>query len=1001
MNQLVTFFSVLYFLVSVCPLHARLLSGYVPAEAQTPAPTKFPITSWVSNEHGSTIFLSMKADENQPIDQIDQKASEDLAQPETQNAEAEVSDQNRVDDQNPSARKADGQDTQGKRVLSRIKDGFDVVRAFALPRVTVKPGSACQTYLPNKPNPLLNRSIEHFTISEGNNDLFSEPVRAVVVTNDQPNVVNIAGIYQNIVTVLSSDPLQDATLDNPAVAQKIVGIGASNEYILAAVTPQSSAMFGDAGSGIAFTIAGHLEVEVERKSDESPLDKKIMPIFKQYDGIIGGPGYQGPIRSLPFDLNSSQLLLASADQKGCITQMGQRVVFCWNKYQQCFYAGVDLSGDGDESTGIRNLVVIHPSKEHGLTMVSMAPDGCFDQNSCCPIGMRGAHTRLTIDKMCTLHTSTALTYLIMVRARSIFALPLVYSDDKKIHGTLAAKGQAPTDLFSEDKTFVGRIFTDPATLPDQLAQETDPAVCIGRAAIPSGTITSVTTAGDAVFISVADDGQQPNASGAFFSRALFDHTGAIKGWTDWQRSLPTTDPTIGVIPNTQNGEFTFLIKDTVSEDVLVKRTDWLANDSHNTTSLAALLSQEFAQHKTGILGIHDFAYATPGLGSTSVAVATGMRKIVLVQTGCKNGAYDCPQKYDDLVQLVAQCTSASIESPITEPLVALTGGVLDQLGAISAAAIATDMTTHAWLIVGGVHGAAILSHPDGSGWSVSDGLGNNFAGLTGMSCTMLGTYRLVRKLIADGPYLYVLTDRQLDRIDTRSPGFGTGQTTATTLACADVSNGDIFFDLLVADACALLATNKGLLRIGNGSDITAAQTPSDCLWTGVSVPDSIGVITQLTAVTPSGIGADLVRGVGGMVYALNSNCATQQARIVRFAVAGLNADTVIDNNTVLPLADRFSKDSLSYLINLRGLANKVASDGFRYMYGSSANNPQNFYVSILAGVPPVRSGQRFIAKSIRNILYTFEATSQLHALGTISATGAWFAAGSFGMLMHQ
>ncbi|MGO8682991.1 MAG: hypothetical protein ACLQUT_00180, partial [Thermoleophilia bacterium] len=217
------------------------------------------------------------------------------------------------------------------------------------------------------------------------------------------------------------------------------------------------------------------------------------------------------------------------------------------------------------------------------------------------------------------------------------------------------------------------------------------------------------------------------------------------------------------------------------------------------------------------------------------------------------------------------------------------------------------------------------------GWNATAGLHQGFVGLTnGMTFKQLGNYTFVRSLIADNNFLYVLTDKQLDRIDLHASNFGSGSLVKTTVASLQIpavfgGNGALL-SLVVSGKFAALATSQGLFRVGNNADISAATSAQEVNWTLVPINEGAGSASQLIARSATGRPQDVARNNGGNIYALNGFVGLSRGQINRFAIADVSANA-ITNSTMLPIPDMRIANIPSYFRNFGTYANQYATDG--------------------------------------------------------------------------
>ncbi len=931
------------------------------------ANTQFPITSFVNSSSGHHVYVGMNVESSTTFD--------------------------------------------GSYALCQLRHmpGSNLIVPLCPPTVYHKLNAATDQFQ-QKENPLFGQPILHMTLMEDVNGILNGQVHPVLVVKSSPHEVHITGTYKGTTAVLSAT-LLDAHPTEPKITNGIVSLAASNEFIFAAVKPHNNPVFGQPGSGIAYCISGILTVDKapdDASATSDPLKVQVAAVYGQLDAPNGVQHDDSP-RALPLDCSTKQILIGSSKKADAL---GQKVAMAWSKKMNCLYVGLDVQSDNTSDGGVQGIMVVQASQQNGLSLEPIAKSDIFEQQTTSPVGACGPYALVKIHQLHTLYTSTCLSYLIVLggttdaarQARCVYAMPLVTKQGSPEHGMLAANDAPPVDYFTKTEKhngeFISRGFELQAKTSSQLPQEADPSVRVGGGNIAKGTISCIATAGDVVFITVVDTDQHNSAQGIYRSRALFNSSGAIKGWTNWQRATSDMNAMIGAIPNLHTGQLLYLAQDPQNALISFKLSDWINGKTQKETSLAHIVSEQFGDSHLGILGAHDFAYQTPGLPQTSIIAFTGMKKILLVQTSLVEQSDKVTIENDYTKYQVAHCSNGTINTEINSPLVSFAGGALDELGAIGSAAIVTDTSENAWLVVAGVNGVAILSTDDGMGWNVQNGIGNNFSCLTvGMSFKKCGNYRLVKKVVADSPYLYLLTSTNLYRIDMRTVSLAQNNINQTIIATSNMKLYEGFLDLVVSGKLAVLATNKGLLRIGNNSDVRNASNPHDCHWT--QIKDTAGSVLQLEPISQTGIASDVARGTGGMIYALNANRATRQSHAIRLSVAGIKDDQAVDDSSIRILPDMFKEHSLSYLINFSCFRSKMASDGIRYMCGNSHDVPQIFDLTLFTGLPAVRCGERFVSRSGHTVNGAFSQNDQLHMIGTIWAWGEWFAVGSFGMIIHQ
>ncbi len=262
------------------------------------------------------------------------------------------------------------------------------------------------------------------------------------------------------------------------------------------------------------------------------------------------------------------------------------------------------------------------------------------------------------------------------------------------------------------------------------------------------------------------------------------------------------------------------------------------------------------------------------------------------------------------------------------------------------------------IFVGGVHGLAAVT-PNAT------------------ESKIIGSYSMVRKLIADGDFLYVLTDDYLDRLrfDSVSNNF-----TCVRLACAyDVTKQtqSIFYDAIISDTFALLAHNKGMSRVGDGKDIRADDQHS-LNWTSVPIPDGFQVATALIPVTVTGRPEDFAR-YPGQVYVITANIAYQQSSLHRF---------VVNSNIILPVEDYVTPNHIGKLVSLGAYSSLFSTNGT--LFFTAVNGDATQAATLYSGF---RNSKTTVPLSLK----------QAKHITSIKQTenGTWLIGGDFGLRIND
>jgi hypothetical protein len=780
--------------------------------------------------------------------------------------------------------------------------------------------------------------------------------------------------------------------------------------------------------------------EVIKKSDDAKTDdekkkddatqKKIVEEKTILNMLLidSGTGLEHPgARAFSFDITTEQLKIGNN-----LTSMAEIVDIHWDGSLGRVYMALQITTGSQSTDGGRALVVgriqripfettLGEVREKRLLILEkIAPDEAFNTTANNMIGVVGAHAHVSLHKVRTMATSTGLHYVVVVGGigdssttkRSVYAMSLV-SNSLHLHynGMLASKHATPIDVFQAGKagvpdTFVRRDIRQPVTSSDDMFVATDPSVLVGAGELRAGDITDIFIQGDAIFVTVgspADPNQEP---GIFYSQAIFDETSKVKAWTAWRPVAGTIDQVFGGVFNMVNGNFLFMTNDESNAVNIVKQTTWNNTAQDGLTDLKTVAVEEFPLSEGGIQGFIDLPAHVPGLNDISLMIMTGRNKIVLIESGFVIGNVLHPL-YGSFASNKICFDKGTIQTTLplgnNKPkIVSIKGGVLDNIGSLVTAEIACDSSNNnGWLFVGGINGLAVLSDANGNGWNPIIGLGADFIGLdAGMSFKVIPGYSFVRKIIRDDKFLYVLTDTRLDRIDLAQDGIGLGHISAVTLAThAQIAGSSGFFsDCIVSEKFALLATSRGLLRVGNDRDIRTASTQEEVGWTLVTMPEGVKGIRQLLAVSKSGLSQDVARNSGGQLYALQVDRGTNRSDITRFSVNPVEND-VINDATIKPFADMYVKDVISYRMNFGMLKTVFSTDGALYLSGHGID----LFMNPMVTFPRDFILKPFIGVNLHQIPVpvSYEGGSHITGITRSFSLGSWLISGDFGLRINE
>lgn len=831
------------------------------------------------------------------------------------------------------------------------------------------------------------------------------------------------------VTLVKSDQLLDANPVVPAASAGVVNATGNGAVVFAAVKA-AGGQFGDNNGGIA-------------------LFAKENDVLVQQPPVVGS----AIVQSVALQVDTPEVFIGGAI--GGLTQ--NAVDMCWDPVLQRLYIGLSGTSSANPAEGIRAVVMGYVSIENNkykLTFVPIAADASFNTNDCI-VGGVGANVPAVIQKVRVMHTSTGVSYLIVVGgtqkpldpSRHVAALPLVDKNNNidsstwrtdPTHGVLADKNQAPVVNYTTGLAIAGgtlshfysRTFATTATTAGSLYQSGDVPATVGRGPLegnpPAGAnivIRDVQVYRDTVFVAV-DGFTEENLPGIYYSQALFDQWGAIKGWTSWARKSVSGDATdvIGGIGYSKLlGDFILLQGTAINNLNTLEKTEWSSGSNDNllggtaadlTVGLVSQLAGEFSAENDGVQGMVEFPKETVGLSAganqrLSLMVAMGYKKVVLVQTGRDNALVPAtffPETGDFGTNKTTRTDGSTGPAPAAFPnnpkIISITGGVLDDIGGISSAVIVRDAVNGCYLVVGGVYGLAVLRTAGGNGWPAA-GLQKDFSNLpANMDFVEIGDYSNIIKLWVVDNFLYVLTTSSLVRINSNTlNGVGAGTVLATPDLLGLGEYGS-FSDFVASGPLGVLATNKGLYRISNGVDVRAnAGVLAD--WTSVTVPGGYDSAIRLKPVSPTSLENEFATvEQGGMLYVMSGNVGYDQTAISRCAVG--NSAGGVGANSLRFLKDQIKQNEICPMAYIGYNRNYFNGDGALLTTSLSKNGSDSV---VFQSFPLNYSniGERVFQKtSVTNI--NLGINSESTTIGTLlsnSAQGGSVIGGSFGIRVHE
>jgi len=821
------------------------------------------------------------------------------------------------------------------------------------------------------------------------------------------------------VTLVQSDVPKDAGSVNAGYINNVVSLrlpdASSKNLVLGAVNENGKA-FGVDNSGIA---AAQL---IKNK------DGYALSMYNLSMGILGN-------QSIAF--NNSLLALKIGSNVTINTDVDPAIDMHWNSRLERLYIAVSVTSAVGVNNGAR-AIVVGRFEDGKLIFEKFVPDAAVTGSSNDIIIGANNGRSSSIYKVRTMLTSTGVHYLIVnggnnavaesgIRkvANQVYAIPLVDLrlptdvswKTSALQGTASKVTVAPVADYNEKTRRLRlRSFRTAASTSDDLFKTSDQAAQVGAGNVPfilpdapttARTVKDMFVKGDAVYVSVAADygssGGQPQQPGLFHSRAIFDENGAVAAWTPWELVAGTDERNYGASIDTSVGNFWFLTGSGDSNVNTVKRTLWGigAKDgllggttSDASVGLVSLMNQQLPEVTGGVQAMSIFdannnvvGIPNSGLTGTTVLLASGYKKFLFIKTGDNSKGAGTIQPYTgDFATGLASNNNGTF--PVgSDRVFAVSMGALDNIGSIVTNTIFSNSARY-WIAVGGVGGLAILSDSSGQG-SLPGSMP------TGFTFKKVGNYRFVKKVVSDGYYLYVLTNRSLDRIVINPSSFVSGSLQRTTLATSvglGLGNYGSFSDLLVGDKMALLATSKGLFRIANGSSVKVG-TP---LWLHVPTAESTGPMFTLSFASSS---TDLNTGLAnrGQVFGLSSYQGYDQSRIYRFY---LNEGSTISDSSFQNINDLFVENKPTYLASFGQMRGHYTDDGSMRLVtrpGTCTRAMEFLALSSLTHVGYPAS----VAGANKAIDVSIGSKGSIGRTMRSNASGAWLLDGSFGLRVNE
>ena len=589
----------------------------------------------------------------------------------------------------------------------------------------VTPEYVMLNYQPEQPNPLFNQKILN---------LIHNAQKLIAVPADHPNQLFL---LENLLTtsqqsLLASPILPDIDgMSSSMITSYDTGITGTSDtslhvYTLAAVASHDS-VFGDHKSG--FNLIKHTVTQEELPPDDQ---NKTVTRNKTHLELC-----EATLKAVPLGIDEDNSALSI---NGGVASVGNHAAIRWHPNLERFYIALQIKTKSDATVnqGGRALLVGRVDDDKLILDPVLPSDICQGMDKI--IAATGPDQEVSLHTIYPFSTTAGIPYLLVVGGNGspettknmISALPLTHhgynisrkrATQEKLHGTIAMLKSNMQILYGYDRKIAARLLTTPANTQGEVYSCYDAAIAVGNFAALPHDITDVVISGNAVFVSVAQKGNGQQA-GIFHSQAILDDEGRIAAWTQWQRFGPDCG-----IEKFSIQPLAYMITYLYSDTPIFGLKQWKQPPKRKkneqipppTDSLEGLIQTIFPQVEGGLQALSSYARDIPGLNSDkqelSLLIALGQKKVALVQTGSLvNEEFFAPHKDNFLATISYATPQLQQHAELPARTLVLSDEVIESLGALSCAAIATN-GTQAWLVVGGPRGAAILCTKDGNGWT--------------------------------------------------------------------------------------------------------------------------------------------------------------------------------------------------------------------------------------------------------------------------------------------
>lgn len=655
-------------------------------------------------------------------------------------------------------------------------------------------------------------------------------------------------------------------------------------------------------------------------------------------------------KSIKIDNSISEINIG---QNGVDSILNSSEIY-FDPYLEKLYIALNIKTNKNSGSGGLGLLMAGKSGNK-LVLQKVASDNIFKNNDKI-IGSIKSDVQINIKNIRTMHTTTHLSYLILVRNfgqfDKVYALPLVNNSKIESHGKLAKFDSIPYDIILENsERFQSRAFFKEALNEgDALNFDSLEALVGGSVTLP-GQINEIRVLKDSVFVSIL------NSNSIFYSQPLFDKFGRIKGWTNFKPAISFDYDVFSFAQDSEIGYFVSLSTKDGKSSNIATRSGW----TQGNTKLEEVVAKELDKKSHGIMSFFDFSH------DKDLIALGGHKKIMFV-------------KFDrNKSSLVNNFKHNILDNEAIKSIINITS--LETI----------KILNKSLLIIGGSNGL-VISKEDFSNVKNSD------------EFQKIGNYKNIRKILAQNNQIYILTDTRLDKIILDSNFINNNDFKIINLAHAKNNEFErvlTFSDFIISGPLVILATSNGLFRSGNLVDIRNAYSNKLIKWDLILLPDSSGTfddygpVSRLFCVSPTNREIDMA--YGGNIYVLNGYVGYHQLQIYRLSCDLKNNE--VSDETISLLPDIFYKNEPTFFTNIGEYRNYIYTDGATITLTRSAYLDEKPFLEILPS--RLKSGQAFTPNQAVRLKLSLEKYKSIGHLTRIFSTGNLIVSGDFGIRIHQ